>query len=41
MDASGIDVQVLSFTSPGSQGFGADEAIPMAKRRQRAARMPP
>ena len=31
MDAAGIDVQVLSFGSPGPQGFGADVAIPMAK----------
>jgi predicted TIM-barrel fold metal-dependent hydrolase len=31
MDAHGVDVQVLSFTSPGPQGFPADEAIPMAK----------
>jgi predicted TIM-barrel fold metal-dependent hydrolase len=31
MDASGVDLQVLSFTSPGAQGFPAAEAIPMAK----------
>jgi len=31
MDAAGIDIQVLSFTSPGSQAFDADEAIPLAK----------
>src|SRR5271154_3932016 len=31
MDAHGVDVQVLSFTSPGTQGFPADEAIPMAR----------
>ncbi|HEY6240801.1 MAG TPA: amidohydrolase family protein [Burkholderiales bacterium] len=31
MDAAGIDVQVLSFGSPGPQAFGADVAIPMAK----------
>lgn len=31
MDAAGIDVQVLSFGSPGAQGFGAEIAIPMAK----------
>src|SRR5258708_19693529 len=31
MDSAGIDVQVLSFGSPGPQGFGADVAIPMAK----------
>jgi len=31
MDAAGIDVQVLSFGSPGPQGFAADVAIPMAK----------
>jgi predicted TIM-barrel fold metal-dependent hydrolase len=30
MDAHGVDVQVLSFTSPGTQGFAANEAIPMA-----------
>src|SRR5258705_11666403 len=30
-DSAGIDVQVLSFGSPGPQGFGADVAIPMAK----------
>jgi predicted TIM-barrel fold metal-dependent hydrolase len=32
MDAAGIDVQVLSFGSPGPQGFGADVAIPMARQ---------
>ena len=31
MDAAGIDVQVLSFGSPGPQGFAADIAIPMAR----------
>src|SRR5258705_365310 len=31
MDSPGIDVQVLSFGSPGPQAFGADVAIPMAK----------
>src|SRR5262249_50070192 len=31
MDAAGVDVQVLSFGSPGPQAFGADVAIPMAK----------
>lgn len=31
MDAAGVDVQVLSFGSPGPQGFAADVAIPMAK----------
>jgi len=31
MDAAGIDVQVLSFGSPGPQAFGADTAIPMAR----------
>ena len=31
MDAAGVDVQVLSFGSPGPQGFGADVAVPMAK----------
>ncbi|HZE59895.1 MAG TPA: amidohydrolase family protein [Burkholderiales bacterium] len=31
MDAQGVDVQVLSFGSPGAQGFGADVAIPMAR----------
>lgn len=31
MDAAGIDVQVLSFGSPGAQAFGADVAIPMAR----------
>jgi predicted TIM-barrel fold metal-dependent hydrolase len=30
MDAVGVDVQVLSFTSPGPQAFAADEAVPMA-----------
>jgi predicted TIM-barrel fold metal-dependent hydrolase len=31
MDAAGVDMQVLSFGSPGPQGFGADVAIPMAR----------
>lgn len=32
MDAAGIDVQVLSFGSPGPQAFAADIAIPMARQ---------
>ena len=31
MDAAGVDVQVLSFGSPGAQGFLADVAVPMAR----------
>jgi predicted TIM-barrel fold metal-dependent hydrolase len=31
MDAAGVDIQVLSFTSPGAQAFEAAEAIPLAK----------
>ncbi|MGB5080493.1 MAG: amidohydrolase family protein [Burkholderiales bacterium] len=31
MDAAGVDVQVLSFGSPGPQGFGAEIAVPMAR----------
>jgi len=31
MDVAGVDVQVLSFTSPGAQAFDAAEAIPLAK----------
>lgn len=31
MDEAGIDVQVLSFTQPGAQGFPAEIAIPMAR----------
>ena len=31
MDAAGVDVQVLSFGSPGAQAFGAGVAIPMAR----------
>ena len=31
MDAHGVDVQVLSFGSPGPQAFDADVAIPMAR----------
>lgn len=30
MDEAGIDVQVLSFTQPGAQGFPAEIAIPLA-----------
>src|SRR5438552_1654480 len=31
MDAAGVDVQVLSFGSPGPQAFPADVAVPMAR----------
>ncbi len=31
MDAAGVDVQVLSFGSPGPQAFAPDLAIPMAR----------
>jgi predicted TIM-barrel fold metal-dependent hydrolase len=31
MDANGVELQVLSFGSPGPQGFAADVAIPMAR----------
>src|SRR5262245_31060764 len=31
MDSAGIDVQVLSFGSPGTQAFGAETAILMAR----------
>ena len=31
MDAAGVDVQVLSFGSPGAQGFDAEVAVPMAR----------
>ena len=31
MDAAGIDLQVLSFGSPGTEAFGSDVAIPMAR----------
>jgi predicted TIM-barrel fold metal-dependent hydrolase len=31
MDAAGIDIQVLSLTSPGPQSFDAAEAIPLAE----------
>jgi predicted TIM-barrel fold metal-dependent hydrolase len=31
MDEAGVDVQVLSFGSPGPQAFGPDIAIPMAR----------
>jgi predicted TIM-barrel fold metal-dependent hydrolase len=31
MDAHGVDVQVLSFGSPGPQAFGAELAVPMAR----------
>ena len=30
MDAAGVDVQVLSLTTPGVQGLGAMEAVPLA-----------
>ncbi len=30
MDAAGIDVQVISFTQPGAQGYGPETAIPLA-----------
>lgn len=30
MDAAGIDMQVLSFTSPGAQAFGPEDAVPVA-----------
>ena len=32
MDATGVDLQVLSFNAPVAQGFAADEAIAMAKQ---------
>jgi 2,3-dihydroxybenzoate decarboxylase len=32
MDAAGVDVQVLSFGSPGPQAFGAEVAVPMARQ---------
>jgi predicted TIM-barrel fold metal-dependent hydrolase len=32
MDAAGVDVQVLSFGSPGPQAFAADVAVPMARQ---------
>jgi len=32
MDAAGVDVQVLSFGSPGPQAFAAEVAIPMARQ---------
>jgi predicted TIM-barrel fold metal-dependent hydrolase len=31
MDAAGIDLQVLSFGSPGPQAFAAETAVPMAR----------
>jgi len=31
MDAAGVDVQVLSFGSPGPQAFAAEVALPMAR----------
>jgi predicted TIM-barrel fold metal-dependent hydrolase len=31
MDAAGIDIQVLSVTAPGPQGFDKDVAVPMAR----------
>ena len=31
MDAHGVDLQVLSFGSPGPQAFGAEVAMPMAR----------
>jgi 2,3-dihydroxybenzoate decarboxylase len=31
MDAAGVDMQVLSFGSPGTEAFAADVAIPMAR----------
>jgi predicted TIM-barrel fold metal-dependent hydrolase len=31
MDAAGVDMQVLSFGSPGTQAFDADVAVPMAR----------
>ena len=31
MDATGVDVAVLSFTSPGAQAFEAAQAIPLAR----------
>jgi predicted TIM-barrel fold metal-dependent hydrolase len=31
MDAQGVDLQVLSFGSPGPQAFDADVAVPMAR----------
>ena len=31
MDAHGVDMQVLSFGSPGPQAFAADVAVPMAR----------
>jgi len=32
MDATGVDLQVLSFNAPVAQGFAADEAIAMARQ---------
>jgi predicted TIM-barrel fold metal-dependent hydrolase len=31
MDAMGIDVQVLSYTTPGTQVLPAEEAVPLAR----------
>jgi predicted TIM-barrel fold metal-dependent hydrolase len=31
MDATGVGLQVLSLTQPGTQGFAADVAVPMAR----------
>ncbi len=31
MDAAGIDVQVLSLTTPGVQGLSAEDAVPLAR----------
>jgi predicted TIM-barrel fold metal-dependent hydrolase len=31
MDATGVSLQVLSLTQPGTQGFGANVAVPMAR----------
>jgi len=40
MDANGVDVQVLSFGSPGGQGFDAQTAIPLCRdANDRAAQM--
>jgi predicted TIM-barrel fold metal-dependent hydrolase len=31
MDASGIDMQVLSYTTPGTQNLPPDQAVPLAR----------
>jgi predicted TIM-barrel fold metal-dependent hydrolase len=31
MDATGIDIQVLSYAAPGAQALPASEAVPLAK----------